>query len=360
MKIRHADGGAQAHTTTTSAQGATRSPRGGRAGLLVACLAGAMLAATTLRAQQPVRSSAAESTALVERIASEMETRYVAADTGRLVAQRLRRAARAGAYASTPAGAPLASRLTAELRSWTGDGHLAVEHSDAPIPAEDRAAAEELERRDRHRYYGRDVNHGVRRFELRPGNVAYVELTVFAPLEWAAPVITAAMGLAAQADALIIDLRQNGGGHSETVAWAASYLLPRARPLTGAYHRVSDATRESWSLPWVPGSRVADSVPVYVLTSRRTFSAGEALAYDLQALGRATVVGERTGGGAHPYENVRLDAHHALALPTSRSINPVTGRNWQGVGVRPDVPVPAGDALAHAERLIARRLGRAP
>ena len=102
---------------------------------------------------------------------------------------------------------------------------------------------------------------------------------------------------------------------------------------------------------WVPGRRFGESKPLYILTSGRTFSAAEAFAYNLQALGRATVVGEITGGGAHPFEYRRVHPHFAVDLPEARSINPITGSNWQGVGVQPDVAVPADQALAKALEL---------
>jgi hypothetical protein len=307
------------------------------------------------RGAQPV----ARADSLVRRVADAMTRRYVFPAVGRQVAARLEAAVRAGAYRGAAADSALAARLTRELRAATGDGHLGVEYSAAPIPEADSAAAAEMERRDRDRYYGPRLNYGVQRVELLPGNVGYLDLRVFAPADWGAPVVTAAMTLLARADALVVDLRQNGGGHGETVVWLSSYLADSTpRPLSGTYLRERDATTPSFTLPYVPGPRFGTARPVYVLTSRRTFSAAEAFAYDLQALKRATVVGEPTGGGAHPYENVRLDAHFALGLPIGRSVNPITGGNWQGTGVRPDVAVPADSALAVALRAVGARLGR--
>ena len=102
---------------------------------------------------------------------------------------------------------------------------------------------------------------------------------------------------------------------------------------------------------WVPGRRFGSSKPLYILTSRRTFSAAEAFAYNLQALGRATIVGEVTGGGAHPFEYRRVHPHFAVDLPEGKSVNPITGTNWEGVGVKPDVPVPPDEALSRALEL---------
>jgi C-terminal processing protease CtpA/Prc len=102
----------------------------------------------------------------------------------------------------------------------------------------------------------------------------------------------------------------------------------------------------------VPGTRYTDR-PVYVLTSHHTFSGGEDFAYTLQALGRATVIGEATGGGAHPTRGFPISAAVHIGIPFARSVNPVTGTNWQGTGVVPDVAVPEAQAYdtAYAKAL---------
>jgi hypothetical protein len=303
---------------------------------------------------------ASEADRVVLAVADQLARRYVSAEDGRRLSERLRAAVRGGAYPPELRGDELAARLTAALREATGDGHLGLEYSHTPLPTQDAAAAAEMEQRDRLRYYGPQLNFGFSRVELLADNIGYLELKVFAPLDWAAEPATAAMTLLAHADALIIDLRSNGGGHGETVQWLASYLLgAEPKPMSGEYRREGERTTQRWSLPYVPGERFGPTKPVFVLTSKRTFSAAEAFAYDLQALKRVEVVGERTGGGAHPYENVKLDEHYVLWLPTGRSVNPVTGGNWQGVGVQPDVKVKADEALAAAIRLARLRLNLA-
>jgi C-terminal processing protease CtpA/Prc len=148
--------------------------------------------------------------------------------------------------------------------------------------------------------------------------------------------------------ALIIDLRRNGGGHPNGVAFWCSYLFPEEPVhLNDIFHADTGETRQFWSLPYVPGPRYLDR-PVYVLISSRTFSGGEDLCYTLQALGRAELIGETTGGGAHPTRPFPISAAVHIAIPFARSINPVTGTNWQGTGVIPDVPVPADEAYGAA------------
>ncbi len=132
----------------------------------------------------------------------------------------------------------------------------------------------------------------------------------------------------------------------------ASYLFDRRTQLDAVWTRRSGRTEELWTRDTVSSRRFGGTKPVYVLTSHATFSAAEALAYDLQARHRATIVGETTGGGAHPVRGRRIDEHFMIAVPYARAINPVTHTNWEGVGVTPDVKAPASDALATALRLI--------
>jgi len=160
----------------------------------------------------------------------------------------------------------------------------------------------------------------------------------------AGPAIAAAMELVAGTYALIIDMRHNGGGSPEGVAFWCSYLFEeRPTHLNDIFHADTGETTQFWALPYVPGTRYPDR-PVFVLTSGRTFSGGEDFAYTLQALGRATVVGETTGGGAHPTRGFPISAAVHIGIPFARSVNPVTGTNWQGTGVVPDVAVPAAQA----------------
>ena len=161
----------------------------------------------------------------------------------------------------------------------------------------------------------------------------------------------AAMTLLADTDALIVDLRRNGGGDPGMVALYCSFLFDDGTHLNDLYWRADGRTRQWWTLPYVPGRRYGGTKPVYVLTSADTFSGAEELSYNLKTRGRATLVGERTGGGAHPGGRYRVDTHLKAAVPSGRAINPVTGINWEGTGVEPDIELPAADAFDAAYRL---------
>lgn len=297
----------------------------------------------TATASAATQISAADRRDVIEATASLIETRYVDAAVGQRLASDLRRSR--AQWRHIASGEELAEAVTTWLRQQSGDGHFALSYSSTPIAAEDGEAdysAEETER-----YYGAHLNHGVEKIERLEGNIMLIDLRVFPPPALAGDVISAMMTVAAQGDALIIDLRNNGGG-METVNLIAGYLLPPGSPMSGTFDRPSGMLTPQVSPSTVPGRRFGESKPVYILTSRRTFSAAEALAYDLQALGRAMIVGEVTGGGANPFEYRRVHPHFALSLPEQRSINAITGSNWQDVGVKPDVEVPADQALDRA------------
>jgi len=194
------------------------------------------------------------------------------------------------------------------------------------------------------RKMGRLDNFGIRRVERLDGNVGYLDLRRVAMAANAGPAVAAAMELVAGTYALIIDLRHNHGGSPEGVVFWCSYLFTeRPTHLNDIFHADTGETRQFWALPYVPGTRYVDR-PVYVLTSSHTFSGGEDFCYTLQALGRAQVIGETTGGGAHPTRPFPISAAVHIAIPFARSVNPVTGTNWQGTGVVPDIAVPEAQA----------------
>jgi hypothetical protein len=203
------------------------------------------------------------------------------------------------------------------------------------------------------RQRGRLDNFGIRRVERLDGNVGYLDVRRVAMAANAGPAITAAMELVAGTYALILDLRRNGGGAPDGVLLWCSYLLKEEPThLNDIFHADTGETRQFWTLPYVPGPRYVDR-PVYVLISSHTFSGGEEFCYNLQALGRGELIGETTGGGAHPTRGFPISHAVGIGIPFARSINPVTGTNWQGTGVVPDVAVPEAEAydVAYAKAL---------
>ncbi|MEU3344557.1 S41 family peptidase [Streptomyces sp. NPDC006700] len=287
---------------------------------------------------------------VIDETARLVAGHYVFPEIGEQLAALLRRRLAEGAYEVDDAAA-LATLVTADLQSVNGDLHLRLRHHAEPVPPETGAATLKAVRREFETSLG-----GVPRVELLTGGVAVLELApILFPLEWSAEPLTAALTLASRADALVLDLRGTIGGSPDTVAFVCSYLLDERTHLNTMHWRESERREQYWSLPHVPGARFGGSKPLYVLTSGSTFSGGEELVYDLQQLGRATVVGEATGGGAHPREGWTVHPHLEATIPVGRAVNPVSGTNWEGTGVRPDVACPAAEALDRAHALALSR-----
>lgn len=285
---------------------------------------------------------------VVDRAIVELNRGYVFPETARKMDADLREREKRGAYDAITDAKQFAEKLTEDLQSVSHDKHLRVRYSAEPVP--DRPAgpppASELEQQ--RKGMGR-LNFGWEKLERLEGNIGYVDLRGFMPAEFSAPTAIAAMNFLANTDALIFDLRQNGGGDPATVALISTYLFEgEPTHLNSLYYRPADSTQQWWTLPYVPGTRFGSKKPVYVLTSKRTFSAAEEFTYNLKNLKRATIVGETTGGGAHPGDMARLSDHFVMFLPSGRAINPISKTNWEGTGVEPDVKVTAELALKTA------------
>jgi hypothetical protein len=283
---------------------------------------------------------------LLEQIAALLAAKYVLPDTGEQVAGHLRQRLAEGDPLLGLPPVEFADALTQTFFTLTQDSHLRLDYD--PEQAAGGGNTEDLMRR--HFERARRGNFGFLRAERLAGNVGWLVIRELAPPEVAGEVAAGALAFVANSQALILDLRGNGGGTPEMVQFIISYLVEAGQPLSGIYARATGATEAFQTLAEIPGKRRPD-VPVYVLVDSQTHSAAEALAYDLQALKRATLVGECTRGGAHPVEFIPLQDLFVLMLPVSRAVNPITGANWQGAGVIPDVAVPAEAALSAAHRL---------
>lgn len=279
---------------------------------------------------------------LLDAALAKISDGYIFEDKAAEVVELVRGRLAAGAYDGLD-GPQLCAAVTEHFQDVTRDKHLRLKWKDEPqsLDPEDEAEGDR-----RFEAAALEANYGVQRAERLDGDIGLVDIRLFPPLRNGAPVISAAMTLVARTKALILDLRRSGGGWPPAVAYWCSFLFPDTEPvhLNDIYERKSGRTHQFWTFAYVPGPRYLDR-KVYVLTSSETFSGAEEFAYNLQALGRATLIGERTRGGAHPTEWHQLTEHIAVTVPLARSINPVTGTNWEGVGVVPDIEVPAAQAF---------------
>jgi hypothetical protein len=321
----------------------------------------ALLAATTLatsaaaqeqREEMPVTPALADSVA--RAAADAVVAKYIFVQKGDEAARLVRRGVRAGRYRPLATAAALTDSLSADLRRATGDPHLQVVYSvrarTAP-PGAGRSAEDVA--RDREAAEWR--NYGMLALERLDGNVGYLEFGRFDDPSLAGDKLASAMEFLAGTDALVIDLRHNGGGSAAMTALFASYFLPEATLLSTLHRRDPADAAQLWTLPHVAGPRYLDR-PVYLLVSSRTFSAAEGFAYDLKAAGRVTIVGETTRGGANPGSWEMIGTHFGVFVPTARVESAMTHANWEGVGIHPDLAVPAAEAKKAAHRAALERL----
>jgi C-terminal processing protease CtpA/Prc len=316
-----------------------------------------------IRADQPdLAIDAKVSRQVIEETVKHLNKDYVFPETAKKVETDLLKRLETNEYDQIKSAQKLSETLTEHLQVVTKDKHLRVFYSHEPIPVrpEDRDSKVDRGKTDpmleEMRERGRAINFGFEKTDRLEGNVGYLELNMFFPAAVAGQTAAAAMNLLANTDALIIDLRKNGGGEPGMVALLCTYLFdPEPVHLNDLYFRPDNSTHQWWTLPLVPGQRY-ENKPVYVLTSKRTFSAAEEFTYNLKCLKRATIVGETTGGGAHPGGMVRLTVHFGMFVPSGRAINPITKTNWEGTGVSPDVAVPAERALTTAHLAALKRI----
>lgn len=298
---------------------------------------------------------------LVDRLAAEIERKYVFPEVGVSIAKQLKARSEKGNYSSIKHPLEFATQLTKDMQEIARDKHLNVfyypakqEDENENTAANDKSVSkvnekpseDEIEkRRNAAINHFRKLNYGVRRVEHFDGNVAYLDLFMIGDLAYVHKGLTAALTLVEGSDAMIIDLRDNTGGSPETVEFIVSHFVPQPTHIMDNYRRDDNSIRQSWTRSNLSVPVYDERKMVYILTSQKTFSAAEDLAYTMQALKRAKIVGETTGGGAHAGIRFHLDENFTAFIPNQRSISPLTKSNWEGVGVVPDLSVDANKAL---------------
>ena len=302
--------------------------------------------------QQDLMIDATARKQVIDTILKRLNESYVFPDVAKKMEQSIHERLEKKEYDQITSAKQFATTLTTDLQAVSHDKHLRVRYSFETIPERGprrEPTAEEREQRKRDLTW---LNHGFSKVERLSGNIGYLEFLNFMDEELGADTVAAAMNFINGTDALIIDMRRNGGGNPAMVALVCSYLFgPEPVHLNDLYWREGDRTDEFWTRKELPGKRYLNK-DVYVLTSKRTFSGAEEFTYNLKNLKRATIIGETTGGGAHPGDFSRISDHFGMFVPSGRAISPITKTNWEGTGVTPDVSVPADQALLVA-RLMA-------
>jgi C-terminal processing protease CtpA/Prc len=266
----------------------------------------------------------------VESVADLVRANYFDSALAHQIANSLQRQLASGEYDDLDTLKSLTDRLTRELFEITRDKHLAV----AVKPTTEMAQHSDLARAKR----GQSENFGVQKVEILDGNVGYLNLTSFYRPEEASNAIAAAMHLLRHADALIVDLRDHTGGSPDTTVLFASYHFEKkSLPMFRIVDRAGDSRAYATS-----AHEIADRNqlrPIYLLTSKRTFSAGEGIAFLLQERGRAQVIGESTAGAANPGRYYDVNPHVEISIPNGRIVSAMNGGNWEGRGVNPDIAI---------------------
>lgn len=298
--------------------------------------------------------SMSEKESAVNSISKLMIDNYVFADVGLAMEKKIKEQFAAGEYTGITDPQKFADELTEDLQSVSKDKHIRVLFN----PAEIKKLRESGQDKADEDYVSPEMiqmlkmeNYGFRKAERLSGNIGYIDFRNFGPGEVIKDKVADVMGFVQDCDAIIFDMRYNGGGDPTGVQLITSYLFGEEPVhLNDLYYRPNDTTKEYWTLKDIKGKRMPD-VPVYILTSSFTFSGAEEFTYNLKNLKRAAIVGETTGGGANPGGTEIADDNFAVFVPTGRAINPITKTNWEGTGVTPDIEINSIDALTKAHIL---------
>ncbi|MCF8880287.1 S41 family peptidase [Hyphobacterium sp. SN044] len=301
-----------------------------------------LLASGGVRAQDSAALNASQRSEIVGAAADAVAENFYDSDRGAEIAAGLRNQLESGAFDDAGTVADLANALTQALRPQ--DNHFAVRM--APSRPQGSPDGEPGGGEAAWLAAMAQSNYGFREVSILPGNVGYIDMRSFAPAQVGGDTALAALNFVENTDAVIFDMRQNTGGAPSMVQFIISHFLdPREETVINTF--VSSAREypsELVALAWLPGESRPD-VPLYVLTSVRTGSAGEAFPYHLQAMERATIVGETTYGAGNPGGFHPLPGGLEIFVSDGSARNPITGTNWEGTGVIPDVDVPADEAL---------------
>lgn len=311
--------------------------------IVLAAAAGLSALSASAAGQQPQSlADPAYKAEVLRKVADLVESRYVLADKAKGFADAFRAKSAAGAYAELTDPRAFAANVTADLISITGDKHLNF-RSIVPSALGEQAVST-LHHPVRYARLRADENAGYFKLDWIQPRIGVLEIRRFNVFGQARGMALAAMKFLAGARAIIIDVRENGGGSGD---YLSSFFLPYPTPLCGSYSRRDGVLTEAWTRGDI-GMEPRLDVPVYILIGPRTFSAAESFAYDMQSRKRATLVGEPTGGGANDTDLFVVDDRFEIYISTGRGVSPVTGGNWEGIGVQPDIRVPVAKAMEAA------------
>jgi len=301
-------------------------------------------------AEEPIPIDHKMKTAIIDSVTATINDVYIFPEIGYKLEKYLKGNLKAGKYDQFTELAPFVEQLKTEFFEVGQDRHLRVFSLSREFCGKFSNNEEAKEYFDNSYFEDMTEDHGFKRVEILPGNVGYVDLQDFLMGGNEYESVAAAMTLLSGCDAIILDLRKNGGGDGNVVAFLSSYFFEERSRLNDVYIRKTDSVEQYWTFP-VPGAGPLYDKDLYVLIGYATFSAAEDFAYAMQAQKRATIIGEKTRGGGHPIEMFCfVNMYVSIDVPNASSINSITGGNWEGVGVAPDIEVPFEETFDFAYR----------
>jgi len=296
---------------------------------------------------------------VVKRIGQLIKNNYIFKETAEKMAEKLNTELNKGNYDKIHDVVEFSRVLTEDLRSVSKDRHIRVTYSPESVQRIRASQSKSEAEREREQKASierqRQQNFGFKKLEILEGNIGYLDLQYFTGLSQAGETIVAALNFLANTDAVIIDLRNNGGGSPYTIQIMSSYFLEDYTHLNSFEWRGEDSIVQFWTLQYVPGKKMYNT-DLYILTSSRTFSAAEEFTYNMKNLKRATLVGETTGGGAHPGGDRIVNDYFLVWVPSGRAINPISKTNWEGTGIEPHISVPRDKAMVKAHSTALEKL----
>lgn len=303
--------------------------------LISLCIVGYTMVALSQDAKEIM---AQEKKVVVDSIAKFMKEKYVFPDVGETIGTLVKENFEKGVYDSITDYREFASKLTDDLQSINHDRHIGLRYAPEYIAMYKKRLADSNNREleDYEKMMREYNNFNFKEIKILPGDIGYLKLNSFTDAAFAGPTAVATMNFLAHTKALIIDLTDNGGGSPSLIQLITSYFFEEPEHLNSFYIREGDKTEQYWTLPYVPGPKMTKT-DLYILTSSYTFSGAEEFTYNLKNMKRATVVGETTGGGAHPVDRYLINDNFGISIPFGRAINPITKTNWEGTGIEPDV-----------------------
>ncbi len=282
---------------------------------------------------------------LVSKIGDELKNKYVYPHLGEKMAQKILDKLAKNRYSTQLNSQELAAQIEKDLYAIARDKHLHLVIASSLHPTQEKNSTPQNNG-------PKNDNFGFNKVEVLPGNIGYLRIDRMAIEREAARVASDHLNKLSKVRAIIFDLRGNPGGAAGMVVYLSSYLFKEEKHLYSMYNRLQNRTKDVRTLTGLPGKKQIEDKPVYILTSAKTFSAAEGFAYTLKHHKRAVIVGERTGGGAHPMIWSKLPYNFMLCIPFARIIHPVTNTDWEGKGVIPHHEVSSEEALQKAIYLI--------